>query len=426
MHSLTPWFRLVDLDSPRYEILHTLAALARKLAPESGEVSALDLFREALPLWQEIRSILKASSSETRPLFNPLGLPEVELLGEIRQETWREVRRLIREEKGDIRLSSEDLENLLNARLPPHYSPPMGPCAFLQPADAVGDRWVLNRIFEGTGRYGSRFTAVLPESIRIPFLEHMTLGSVLRRGSETVELLDLLSSQGDTLNVHPLQTRRVLTLPGEPIALESRRLVELSDLRVRLDAPLPRLTDATGQTLLPVYLGGAALSYAPAPLAFLGLLGPGELRPVPVPRTARQQGEIQVTDRVLLDRIVLSRKRWILPADALRAQLTGPAPRAFAALDRWRRSRGIPDRVFAVERVRFEGSPEVYKPQYLDLTSPLFFGILEAALRSCGDTLVLEEMLPLPEALPLDEEGGSWAVELQVETLGWTASAEAD
>ncbi|HJX27360.1 MAG TPA: hypothetical protein VJ885_05570, partial [Thermoanaerobaculia bacterium] len=86
-----------------------------------------------------------------------------------------------------------------------------------------------------------------------------------------------------------------------------------------------------------------------------------------------------------------------------------------AEIDRWRRSLGVPDRVFALEKIRHETIEDLWKPQYLDLTSPLFFQLLEAVARTAGPTLVLEEMLPEPGAFPRDAAGERWAVELQLE-----------
>jgi hypothetical protein len=423
LRCVEPWFRLVDLRAPRYELLHTLAALARRRWPSRQAIGALDLFQEARPFWRQIRDLIASPASLDpldRPAFNPLGLPEIEELDGLRREVWRELPRLLREDGEGSRISATELQALLEP-LPPQYAPAVGPCAFLQPADSTGDTWVLNRIFEGTGRYASRFTPVMPADLRLRFTEQMASLSTLGEGEEEIELLDLLSSDGDTLNVHAIQTRRVLSLPGEPLSLAAGREVSPGELQVRLDgpSPLPFLTDGAGRRLMPVHLGGAALAHTPPLITFLALFGPGELRPIPVPRNTRLRGEVKALDRVTLGCVVLARRRWVVPAPLLSGIAGLPPSRAFAALDRWRRAGGIPERVFAIEKVRFGAEVETYKPQYLDFTSPSFCELLLGALpRTSDPSLTLEEMLPAPEAFPRDGDGERWAVELQADSLG--------
>ena len=392
----TPWLRLIDLQTPRSEILHTLAAAMRSRWPGREEVGVLELFQEVRLLWRQFEKGLSEP-------FDPFGLPEIAELARLRREVRKRLPGLIREEEDGCRIDPAELEALL----PPGLAPVGGPCLFLQPADPAGRLWVLNRIFEGTGRYASRFTAVLPEIAR----------------QRAPGFLDLAWPHGDTLNVHGVQTERVLVLPGEAPELPPGVRTEIQDLRARLDPAtgLPGLTDAAGQPLIPVWLGGSALAFAPSLIRFLAVFGPGELKPIPLPRQPRAfgGGDAKVLDRLLLGPLVLGRRRWILPADALRERIGGrsdrPPARAWAEVDRWRRSLGVPDRVFALEKIRHETIDDLWKPQYLDLTSPLFFQILEAVARTAGPSLVLEEMLPAAEVFPRDAAGNRWAVELHLE-----------
>lgn len=402
----TPWLRLIDFQTQRYEALHTLAAALRSRWPERQEVGVLELFQEVRLLWRQFEKGL------SNP-FDPFGLPAVAELTRLRRTIQEKLPGLVRRGEDGGRIDPAELEELL-APLPQGLAPVVGPCLFLQPADPAGRLWVLNRIFEGTGRYASRFTAVMPDGMRRRFTEELA--------ARAPRFLDLAWPHGDTLNVHGVQTPRVLVLPGENPELPDGVRTELQDLRVRLDPAtgLPGLTDAAGEPLVPVWLGGAALAFAPSLIRFLAVFGPGELKPIPTPRPAHSLGDATVLDRLLLGPLVLGRRRWILPAAALRERIGGrtggrlPA-HAWAEVDRWRRSLGVPDRVFALEKIRHETIADLWKPQYLDLTSPLFFQILEAVARTAGPSLVLEEMLPEPEAFPCDAAGERWAVELQID-----------
>ena len=278
----------------------------------------------------------------------------------------------------------------------------------------------MNRIFEGTGRYGSRFTSLLDEPARNDYSRHFAARSRVEWQGEKLDLLDLLSTQGDTLNVHALQTRHVLEMPGEETGGTERRL-RLADLRIRLHEKtgMPTLVDRSGRNYLPVFLGGASQEFLPVPLKILSLFGPAEVRPVvPLPRERREGGTV-VRERLSLHNLVLSRKRWMIPRAALPAKVGGSTEAAtFAAINHWRRELGIPDRIFIIERV--SRSPvEVFKPQYIDFTSPLFVDIFCSILQAAPDLIKIEEMLPLADAMPRDEQGARWGVEIVLDSLAF-------
>lgn len=414
-----PWFRIVDLFAPRHELLHTFTALAKRRWPERREVPALELFAEVLPHWAEIRRRVAGSSqpgADSAVAFDPLGLPEIAELGRLRHSVWSRLRDRLQAREGGSLLEVADLQALA-AELPAACSPRLGPCLFLQPADAEGRSWMLNRIFEGTGRYASRITPLLPSAVRETFLAPLLARSTAA-GGEAVELLDLVSSRGDSLNVHAIQTHRVLTLPGEPAPLPLERQVDPGELRIRWREELtPELVDGKGHRLLPVHLGATALAYMPPWIVFLAQFGPGEVKPLIPPRPGRRQGDIEVLDRVTLGRLILVRRRYRVPAAVLREVLKPPSSRAFAALDAWRRGQELPASLFLLERVQFGDRTEVRKPQFLDFRSPSFCRLLAAALPSGDEELVFEEVLPSPEAFPRDPGGEAWAVEIQLDTL---------
>lgn len=417
VRSAEPWARLAAFQGTRFDFLHTLGAFARQRWPERREIPFLELFREAQPLWREYRKL-------TSPAFNPLGLAEVEALAGLRVEIWTGLREALRDLAPGAPLPLEVLDGLA-ARIPERYAPPVGPCLFVQPADAAGDLWVLNRIFEGTGRYGSRFTAVMDEDTRRRYTGRYVQAAALEVDGEPAELLDLMWSRGDTLNVHAVQTARVLALPGETPAQDARETavetVALRDLRVLLDgaAGLPRLADASGRRLLPVHLGGTNATLMPFLVQFLAQWGPGEIRPPRSPVPLRREGSVQIQDRLTAGCLVLARRRWVvsLGEDLRREVAAASEEKAFAALNHWRIQQSIPERLFWIEKTHYTLVGDLYKPQYLDFTSPLFAEVFRSALRINGDPLTFEEVLPGSSDLPWGPGGERWAVELHLDTL---------
>jgi hypothetical protein len=419
-----PVFRLTHLFHPRHDFLHTLKAAMAERWPGRREVGVLELLNAIQPLWREharfSASVRRAAG--WRETFNPLGLQPLAELASLRARVWKEAAAAVRSAGGESRICPERLTKVLE-QVPEEYRPQVGPCLLAQPADADGRRWMVNRIFEGTGRYGSRVTPSLDEAARDTYTRHLTARSRVEWLGEELELLDLLSTQGDTLNVHAAQTRHVLETPGEETCGPERRL-RLTDLRIRPHEKtgLPTLADTSGRGYLPVYLGGSSQEFLSVPLKFLALFGPGETRPLLPPPRERREGGATIRERLSLSNIILSRKRWIIDPAALPENLDGlNRAAAFAAIDCWRRDLEIPDRAFVIERIS-QSPVEVLKPQYIDFTSPLFVEIFRSILQAAPGAIKIEEMLPAIEAMPRDAKGARWGVEILLDSLAFSES----
>ncbi|MFP5284964.1 MAG: hypothetical protein ACLGI9_04435, partial [Thermoanaerobaculia bacterium] len=418
VEELDPLVRLTHLRSSVHDLQHTLAAFLQRRWPGAREVGLLELFSAAQPLFDQYLRyrdrLLRGPISEA-PGFNPLGLPSIESLTGWRQRVERELGSCLHESEEGQRLDPRSLAALLD-QVPSPYARSRHFCAFLQPLDPDGERWILNTLAEGYGRYGSRFTVGMDEGTREHWTSSFLARSIFDLDGEPVELVDMPCPGVRTINVHAPQTRRVLKMPGETSTLPPERLLRLSDLRVRLHEAdgFPVLTDKAGRRLLPVQFGSMAPRLRPMLLKFLSAFGPGELdlrNPVKAPQVS---DGVEVLDRHILERIVYVRKRWRFEPQPLLSALQGQDEiRAFAVINRWRLANGLPDRVYARERTTGPGSRP--KPQYIDFSSPSFLEIFRSILRQ-EPSLVLEEALPLPEQFPVRD--GRWGVEVQVESFG--------
>ncbi|MEM7482686.1 MAG: lantibiotic dehydratase [Acidobacteriota bacterium] len=423
LRQVEPWFRVLDLLSPRYDILLTLREIARREWPERDEVAALDLFEHALPLWPAVRRTLgEGADPSDGHGFNPLAVADLDKLQKQRRKLWRALPEMSLGDAGtagEAVMSRRGLEALLD-ELPGWVTPLSGPCLFAQPIGGEGGRWMAHRVFEGTSRYPGRLLPILERADRRCIANgfRMGPGTGLRRLGQNPlggEPVDLYSSQGDTLNVHEVPTERALWLPGEtpPVAVD--RGIPLASLRVRFDDSLPVLVDAAGWRLLPLHLGAATLAFMPSLIGFLAQFGPGEIRSRTPPQPRRTDGQVTHLDRVVLDRLVLARRRWVVPAAELADILQRPGAQARVGLDRWRRLHGVAARVFVIERVIF-GDKQTFKPQFLDLRSPTFLELLAGIVERAGGPVEFEEMLPTPEAFPMDARGERWATELVLDS----------
>lgn len=419
LRSVEPLVRLTSVFDHRHDFLHTLGAVARERWPGRPAVRLLEVFHHVQTSWNEYVRFRIAAREDGgwRSTWNPRGLPELEELARHRAEADRALRECLRRDGDEQRLSGDALNAAL-ARLPSAYTSfEAGACMFLQPADATGGLWMLNRVKEGTGRFASRFTPAMDDETRRRFTRHLIARGTREVEGERTDLLDLRCVQGDTLNVHALQTPRVLALPEAANEAPPHRQVRLDDLWVHFDAGRPHLRDGRGRRLLAVQLGFAYEDYLPTLIKFLSLFGPSETSAVFPPPWVEQDGPVQVARRTLLGNVVLHRRSWTFPVRPLLEGASGlDEPGAFAAVNRWRLARGIPDRVFMIESVPHPQMGLRSQPQYVDFTSPLFMSLFRSALQQ-GESLTVSEALPAPDAFPRDGKGRRWAVELVVDSL---------
>ena len=126
-----------------------------------------------------------------------------------------------------------------------------------------------------------------------------------------------------------------------------------------------------------------------------------ELRIVPTNR--------RHTPRITVDKVVLVRETWRVPADELAfPELAGEHQR-FVAARRWQLANHVPRYTFVT------ASGE--KPVFVDFTSPVYVNLLVKMARRAGadSTLTLTEMLPAPEQTWLtDAQGRRYTAELRM------------
>lgn len=419
--TLAPLTQLAAVYDRSYDFLASLAALCREKLPGETEASWLRVLRIAYPLWRDFARFESEAEHARRPhdaTFNPLNLS---VLSE-----WQAAReRLSFEISSCVEPGSESTSSLSCARLstlltslPARPELPRTACFFLQPVGPRCDQWVLNRVYEG-GRHHSRYTAVMNEEMRAAVTAHYRCRSVFEQGGETWEILDVLSPAGKAINAHVPQTPRVLEMPGERSSAPASRRLNLKDLRVVIPGSggLPFLTDHEGRRVLPTHAGPILLRNMPLPLKLLRIFGLGRVDLVLPPTQPSSFGDTKIHPRLTIGNVVLKRRSWVVPAADLDRQVAGLAPsRRFAAIDQWRRARGIPTQVFLA---RPAGTKTIRdKPLFIDFSSPIFVELFRQRL-AANAQLTMEEVLPAIEDGIADESGVRWAVELQLDSLAF-------
>lgn len=411
---------LAELFNLRHDFLHQISHLAAERWPGREEVGVLELFSAVQDWWKEFNKYVAEgqSSFDWDGSFDRVLPQTVAELSQLRRRAWTAVEASLQSGPNEIRVDTAELAKFF-AELPARYRPLLGGSYFVQPLNEAGAAsWVLNRLFEGSGRYSSRYTTVMPAPMAHAYCERAIEGSRFELDGEAAELIDLVCPQGDTLNLRLTMTPRVIECAGEHATTSAENVLDATRLVVRL-GEVPTLRDTTGKRLVPGHLGGVNLRFMPPLIKFLAYFGVGELRPLPWKRRAEPRGDVQYFPRLRAGSIAILRSRWKVPTAELKTWLAPGVDdaEAFLALDAWRVARELPRRAFLIEPVTDGFGNRIFKPQYLDFASPLCLDLFRQVVERGPNELELEELLPTPETLPVGLAGERWAVELQLDEL---------
>jgi hypothetical protein len=416
LHSAGLVSRFAGLFNHRHDVLHTLAAWWRDHELSRREVPFTEVAQGFAPLWKQFFHFHKTANQSALSTFNPLHVASLDALQESRETLLSKSKKLLSTSPKKDFLPAQQFEELL-VTLPPRYTPLLGPCVFVQPVDAEGSSWVLNRLSEGTGRYLSRVTPVLEGPLHQRFIDHLTLRSVVDAEGEEVDLLEVIHPWGHLVNAHPPQAAKVLDIRGLHLDLPRERRVSLGDLTIKadLDSETFRLIDPSGRRVLPVHLSSMSDAGLPSLLRLLLAFGPSETRAVYPFAHSEGDEAFKSLNRLTCGRLILRRCRWMIRVESLRDALDGLTdPQAYTHINDWRCRLNLPPIGFYYERTYYGG----IKPQYVDFTSPLLCSLFVSSLRRMATgQLIFEEALPSPANFPFDASMNHRGFELLIDSL---------
>ncbi|MFB6816004.1 lantibiotic dehydratase [Streptomyces sp. NPDC056347] len=366
------------------------------------------------------------------PEENWLGLPQLKALDTARQTFVERMRALWAAWEadpgrvGEIQVDGELLDEVAGelATLRGEFTPL---AHHVQIADRPGDPLVvLNRSYGGVSFPFSRFT-------------HLFDGLAEQLLAATADLLPddavLAEVTGgpvtSNLNLHGRLTAYEIVCPGERGTLPEENRIHLDDLHLVHDRDADRLvlrSARLGKEVVPVYLGYLVPLALPELPRTLLLLSPTSMSPLNVwggvPEGVAAAG-VTTRPRVRHGSVVLARRSWSAPAAVL--PLRGPGAGDddwFLGWQAFRRTHGLPDRVFATISDSGARGATGAKPSYLDFDSTLSLAAFEALIKTAGARVVFREMLPDENGLHTVSGRGHHVAELAVETATPVASIE--
>ncbi|MEM6453513.1 MAG: lantibiotic dehydratase [Acidobacteriota bacterium] len=412
-------WQLGFLFEKKHDFIFALDELMRSRWPERETIPFLALFTEAKALWSAYLTHLAEMRTEA---FNPYGLPVVEALEQHRERVRLGIDQLETPADVGLALPMDGLTALLD-EVPARYRPPVGPCLFVQATDRSGEQWMAHRMFEGSGRFSSRFTPLMTGDVLDGYIDRFLARSQVEDGLGTGELVDTIFTRGNTVNLHWPQTPRILETPGEYTTLPAERRLAVRDLSIRRGQARGALTieDRDGKRVIPCYLSNLHNAFIPSLLKFLDVFGTVARGGFGPRNMSAEVDGAYVLPRMTIGPLVVRRQHWYVQPENVPDLTACEGAEAFAQLDDWRRRLGLPDRVYLIEKVANKSmAGDVFKPQLLDFRSPSFMAIFQTALAAAaGRQVVLVEALPDPDDFPIDGSGEPRGLELMLEALAF-------
>lgn len=293
--------------------------------------------------------------------------------------------------------------------------------------------YVINQIYHGYSMFFSRFLKQYSPELTADMKNYVR---TLFADDETP--VEYLGTFGFNANLHPPLTDYELDIASLPDGHSTTSKVQFEDLTVKYDREKHRvyLHHQELGKLNVLYLGFLMPFSLPLIVRALSqMFNSGNISTLFIlhkeRRLTKEEGDqIRVYPRVRLGKVVISRKKWIVPNHLLPVRQKGEDDVTyFHRLLEWHRSNNIPDQVFYrlipmdEQSVQSDDSdPSAsdidftqFKPQYMNFESPLFVKMIDKQLRQTDYGLVIEEMSPTPSELPIQNEREKYVSELLIE-----------
>jgi hypothetical protein len=289
---------------------------------------------------------------------------------------------------------------------------------FLSQFARVNDEplFIINQIYSGLTLLFSRFAYCFAQDERLAIVSTLrqTLEQLQPSGAIFAELKG--GYDATNLNLHPTFTSYEIVCPGELSARPSDEQISIEDLYIQDDEQARHLrlySKRLGKEVIPIYLGfltPIALPEIQQILLHFSYLTTSPLDLWSGTGVSNADASLDYYPRLRYKNVVVQRATWRVQTEALPRRESGQSDTDFyLAVNRWRKSIGLPARVFLTPIAsastgssndkKGEEPVQSYKPLYIDFEDYFSVLLLEATIRKTSTAFQFMEMLPLPEQL---------------------------
>ena len=308
----------------------------------------------------------------------------------------------------------------------------------LSPLDGInGSPYaVINAMSASFGKMHSRFLHCLPGDLT----DNIVANNISRQPPGTV-FAELVDGSVHNANLHPPLMPFEISFPGGYTISPEDRQIGIMDLVVKpcRETGKLRLFSTKHQVyVMPFDLGFQAAKGRSSLFQLLALFSNADqvsavaigafINEFICPRkNFAALTEVLILPRIVYNnRIILQRRTWIVPLSlAPVGSKTETPAEYFYRLNIWRKQHGIPAYIFLrltdrgklnIDFRKEKFGQDNYKPLYINLDAPVFASLFENMVKKGTQYLIIEEMLPDPEAL-MDMKGDKYVAEayLQVD-----------
>lgn len=265
----------------------------------------------------------------------------------------------------------------------------------LQANDRLWQQVVINKFTDGCGSNISRFLNLLPDF----YTQKIQQFNQAQHPDSLI--CDTRDASIHNLNNYPVSAPLTIDATGK-----SRNLLPLVKLWVQLDdCNQIKLIHEDGREVKAIHFSMEDLGRRSSLLQFLNIFYPTDLWGYRYFRRELKELARQSVDKSIIEiprimygkRVTLQRRTWLVSrSDLMDSFSHRNEADVFLSIDKWRRKAGIPQQVFITIKQQRSSvtANDHYKPQYLDLRTPIFLPLLLQLWKSVEDYVEFTEVYP--------------------------------
>lgn len=435
IENLTLWQSLTPLLDSNYRLQSMIATRFVEVYGEGGDC------KEPLDFITEIVPIMKKWGESLLPSVTAKELKDesedILQLNKAKNEFVTYLLQKMNYSEDEVELTEEELEEFI-VQIPESIQQrTVSQSYFCQwgTTNQEKDFLVINQMYHGYSMFFSRFLDQFPSEVTENIKAYI---KDLFSPEEAVA--EYTGTFGFNANLHPSLTDYDLNISSLPQGRKESKKVLFNDLGFKYDKSKHRvyLHHQDFGKINVLYLGFLMPFSLPLVMRALSqMFNSGNISSLFIMHKERNLSveeslQIRRYPRIRIGQVILSRKKWIIPNNLLPIKDKGEDEFTyFLRINEWYKALQLPKKVFirlipmneqemssdtstdksTIEEIDFTK----FKPQYIDFEGPLFIKMFEKLIKDSSFGMVVEEMSPNIDEIPLQHNDESYVSEFLLE-----------